>query len=106
MSFLWNGLSWVFGVWRDQLQDTAFWAALTNQYYGRASARDNRLLVEKGRSVSVNENIVFPSGEFPKDRFLILKPSNHTRLGQNHSKSHTKIEFDQRHDKILKILFF
>ena len=52
------------------------------------------------------ENIVFPSGEFPKDRFLILKPSNHTRLTQNHSKSHTKIEFDQRHGKILKILIF
>ena len=68
---------------------------------GPRNAKNDTLL-----KVIFTENIVFPSGEFPKDRFLILKPSNHTRLGQNHSKSHTKIEFDQRHDKILKILFF
>ena len=36
-----------------------------------------------------HENIVFPSGEFPKDRFLILKPSNHTRLTQN-PQNHTQ----------------
>ena len=33
------------------------------------------LIVMKAEDKS-GENIVFPNGEFPKDRFLILKPSN------------------------------